>query len=198
MSSTLRTVATRDARARCRKRGHRCRVPCWACVRADWRRFNDLLFCVFTGLRWTEATGIRTTGHDFQRRIIMVPKGVGKRDRNLASLIPKAPILVEPLRARAAIGQVPLIRDVPSYRMWRRNIEVCGIFFETDRGLCVASSLRPTSPRPASTTTRGCVYAATTACSSSSGTPTAIAYSSSCGRVWSRRCGGIAARRRES
>lgn len=111
---------------------------------AGWRRYNDLLFCVFTGLRWTEATGIRFMDLDFKRRIITVPKGVGKRDRNVNSLIPMASILVEPLRARGAIGRASVIRSVPGHRTWRRNIEVRGITFETDRGLCVASSLRPT------------------------------------------------------
>ena len=111
---------------------------------SDWRRFDDLLFCVFTGLRWTEALGIRYMDLDFQRRIITVPKGVGKRDRTVTSLIPMASILVEPLRARAAIGQASVIRDAPGYRTWRRNIEARGIAFETERGLCVASSLRPT------------------------------------------------------
>ncbi|MCH8315883.1 MAG: tyrosine-type recombinase/integrase [Planctomycetes bacterium] len=111
---------------------------------SDWRRFDDLLFCVFTGLRWTEATGIRFMDLDFQRRIITVPKGVGKRDRNVTSLIPMASILVDSLRGRAAIGQATVIRDTPGHRTWRRNIEACGITFETDRGLCVASSLRPT------------------------------------------------------
>lgn len=109
-----------------------------------WSRFPDCLFCVFTGLRWTEARAIKMSDLDLRRKLLTVPKGVGKRDRDVRSVLPLASILVDPLTARQAIGGAPVIGPPPRPRVWRAAVRRYGVTEKTDRGLAVPASLRPT------------------------------------------------------
>jgi integrase len=109
-----------------------------------WSRFADCLTCVFSGLRWSEARAIKMSDLDLKQRLLTVRKGVGKKDREIRSVLPLASILVEPLSRRQAIGGAPVIGSPPRPRVWRAAMKRFGVALKTDRGLAVAASLRPT------------------------------------------------------
>ncbi len=109
-----------------------------------WLRFPECVICAFTGLRWSEALALRMADMDYERGTITVPKGVGKRDRRVRSVLPMASIVAEQLPQRPAIGQARLMSWRPTARVWRLAMERYGIEHRTAAGLAAPSSMRPT------------------------------------------------------